>query len=173
MPRSITLAMFSSPAVNLMLSTTVSIAGNVLITRSTGRPFSNGTYRFGSNVSGPAMPPAIQSRMQASARGAGWTIVSAAAPKASRGAPIAIAAIVAAESARRNSRRSSWLDSMRFMATASPSNHYRTNLKLRQHHDAPQDVRDAGRCRAACQPSDASRCQFVVGRRRETADSKT
>ena len=40
--RSITLAMFSSPSQILMLSTAVSMAGNVLITFSTGRPTSNG-----------------------------------------------------------------------------------------------------------------------------------
>ena len=41
-PRSITWAMFSRPADILMLSTGVSIAGNVLITFCTGRPTSNG-----------------------------------------------------------------------------------------------------------------------------------
>ena len=51
-PRSMTLAMFSSPWVILMLSTTVSIAGNVDRIFSTGTPISNGVYRFGSNVSG-------------------------------------------------------------------------------------------------------------------------
>ncbi len=58
----------------LMLSTTVSIAGNVQRIFSTGTPTSNGAYRFGSNVSGAAMPPAIQSRMQVSAVAFGCSI---------------------------------------------------------------------------------------------------
>ena len=54
-----------------MLSTTVSIAGKVQRIFSDGTPTSNGVYRFGSNVSGAAMPPAIQSRMHVSAVGFG------------------------------------------------------------------------------------------------------
>ena len=41
-PRSITLAICSSPCVNLMLSTAVGIVGNVLSTCSTFTPGANG-----------------------------------------------------------------------------------------------------------------------------------
>jgi hypothetical protein len=59
-PRSITEAIFSSPAQSLMPSTAVSMAGNVLSTSDDFNPFSNGVCRFGSNVSVCAIPPAIQ-----------------------------------------------------------------------------------------------------------------
>ena len=52
---------------NLMSSTAVSMAGNVLSTCSIRTPFSNGVYFFGSKVSVCAIPPAIQSTMTASA----------------------------------------------------------------------------------------------------------
>ena len=70
-PRSITLATRSSPWEILILSTTVSIAGKVLSTRSVRTPGSNGVYRFGSNVSVCAMPPAIHSTMMESAVASG------------------------------------------------------------------------------------------------------
>ena len=61
----------SSPCVNFMWSTAVSIVGKVLSTWSTFTPGANGVYFFGSNVSVCAMPPAIQSTITASAVAAG------------------------------------------------------------------------------------------------------
>ena len=52
-----------------MLSTAVSIVGNVLKTWFEFIPFSNGANRLGSNVSVCAIPPAIHSRMTVSAVG--------------------------------------------------------------------------------------------------------
>ena len=54
-----------------MPSTTVSIAGNVLRTRSVRTPGSKGVYRFGSNVSVCAIPPAIHRTMMESAVASG------------------------------------------------------------------------------------------------------
>ena len=89
-PRSITLAMFSRPCEILMLSTAVSIAGNVQRIFSTGTPTSNGVYRLGSNVSGAAMPPAIQSRMQrVGGRPRGAATGSSASRAGRRGSPAA------------------------------------------------------------------------------------
>ena len=66
-PRSITRATRSSPWEILMWSTAVSMAGNVLNMRSVRTPGSNGVYRFGSQVSVCAIPPAIHNTMTASA----------------------------------------------------------------------------------------------------------
>ena len=66
-PRSMTRATRSRPCEILMLSTAVSMLGNVLSTRSVRTPGSNGVYRFGSQVSVCAIPPAIHNTMTASA----------------------------------------------------------------------------------------------------------
>src|SRR5262245_55534564 len=62
-----------------MLSTVVSIDGNVLRTRFDSRPFSNGVYALGSNVSVCAIPPAIHKRMNVSAVGSGRFVCGQAA----------------------------------------------------------------------------------------------
>ena len=69
--RSRTLAISGRPSQIWTPSIAVGIAGNVLITSATASPGSNGLYFLGSNVSGAAMPPAIQSTMIASAFAAG------------------------------------------------------------------------------------------------------
>src|SRR5690606_37836426 len=138
--RSMTLAMFSSPSVILMLSTTVSIAGKVLSTLPTGSPGSKGTYRFGSNVSGAAMPPAIQSTMHASAV-AGGVVSSSAGSK--RGAPAIHAAVEARANCFSRSRRAS--RSFMFIIDAYSSNEgmlLPDKLEFGQHNDRPQRVLD-------------------------------
>ena len=69
-PRSITLAIFSNPSENRTPSTAVGMLGKVESTPFGSMPFSKGAYRFGSNVSVCAMPPAIQSTITVSAVGA-------------------------------------------------------------------------------------------------------
>ena len=64
--RSITFAMFSRPCEILMLSTAVSIAGNVQSTRFGFEPFSNGVYAWVERLRA-AMPPPIHSTMTVSA----------------------------------------------------------------------------------------------------------
>ena len=68
-PRSMTLAMRSRPWDSLMLSTFVSIDGNVLRTPFDSTPGVKGVYFFGSKVSVCAIPPAIQRTMTVSAVG--------------------------------------------------------------------------------------------------------
>src|SRR6185436_5876246 len=136
--RSITFARFSSPAEILMLSTAVSIAGNVLRTFFDSSPFSNAVYRFGSNVSVCAIPPAIQSTMTASAVGLrlwlGSGAVAGPSARTMRGYPAASAPSVAADAVLRNSRR----DQFRlFMCSLSPN-----QLVFRQHHHRPEQVFD-------------------------------
>ena len=91
--------MFSSPCEILTPSTTVSIDGNVHRIFSDGTPTSNGVYRFGSNVSGDAMPPAIHNRMHVSALAGGCSIFSASvsAARADRGSSSASVASAAAD----------------------------------------------------------------------------
>jgi hypothetical protein len=75
----------------------------VLNTRVPSIPFSNGVYRLGSNVSVCAIPPAIQSRITASAEGFRTGLVHPSS-KPATGAPAANAASVAALDLFRNSR---------------------------------------------------------------------
>src|ERR1035438_3113375 len=114
-PRSMILAMRSRPAEILILSTAVSIAGNVLSTRFDSMPGSYGVYCLGSNVSVWAMPPAIQSRMRLSARGA--IFVALASRRASDPAS---AAKAAAPEVRRKLRRERPARIERSMLCSSP-----------------------------------------------------
>lgn len=66
-PRFITLPIDSSPSEKLIPSNAVGTDLKVLKTLFAGIPFLNGVYRFGSNVSVCAIPPAIQSRITVSA----------------------------------------------------------------------------------------------------------
>ena len=75
-PRSITWAIFSRPLEIFIPSTFVSIAGKVLRILLTSSPFSKGRYLLGSKVSGAAIPPAIQIRIQESALAFGWITTS-------------------------------------------------------------------------------------------------
>ena len=114
--RSITCAIFSKPSQIFRPLTDVSIAGNVLSISLTGKPTRKGSNRFGSNVSGAAMPPPIQIRMQASAVGDGFSKASFPSPRSSRGAEAAMAAADAAAMDFRKSRRTTF-----FGATGSIS----------------------------------------------------
>src|SRR6266700_7340822 len=109
-PRSITFASLSSPSLNLIPSTTVSMEGNVERTAFDSSPFSNAVYFFGSNVSVCAMPPAIQRMITASADG--WGLASGpyfdpleSAARQTRGKPAASAPTVAALAVLRKSLR--------------------------------------------------------------------
>src|SRR5438128_1815486 len=126
--RSMSRATFSRPCVSLMLSTTVSICGNVLNTCSRFSPRSNGVKRFGSKVSVDAMPPAIQRTMTVSAVG---LIFSSASAFSWRGNPTASAESVAALAVFRNSRRLNW--ALVFIVSIN-------ELKFRQHDHRPQQV---------------------------------
>ena len=61
--RSSTAAISGRPSQIRTPSIAVGIDGKVLITSATASPGSNGLYFFGSNVSGAAIPPAIQRTM--------------------------------------------------------------------------------------------------------------
>jgi hypothetical protein len=101
-PRFITAAIFSSPLENLIPSTLVGMLGNVESTAFDSTPLLNGVYRFGSNVSVCAMPPAIHRTMTQSARGAIFSMLSEAKTRDSFAAR---APSVAAEADFRKSRR--------------------------------------------------------------------
>src|SRR5688572_21652381 len=120
--------MFSSPLLILMLSTTVSIDGNVLSTRFDSNPGSNGVYCFGSNVSVCAIPPAIHRTMTVSHVGLIASFGSSTA-QSGRGSPAASAASVAALAVFKKSRR----DQFGFMYRIVSPN----QLKLRQHDEDP------------------------------------
>src|SRR5438874_4662641 len=120
--------MFSNPSVSLMLSTTVSICGNVLSTCSGFNPRSNGTYRFGSKVSVCAIPPAIQRTITVSAVGLGFSSLPA---QTCRGKPAPNAESVAALAVLRKSRR---LHSTRVLIRLI------YQLKFGQHNHRPKQV---------------------------------
>src|SRR5438105_9063451 len=86
-----------------MLSTAVSMAGNVLRTLSGDIPFSYGVYFLGSNVSVWAIPPPIQRTMTESAVALGLD-AAASAPRIWRARPAARALRVAAEVWRKERR---------------------------------------------------------------------
>src|SRR5262245_42263390 len=99
------------------------------------------------------MPPAIQSRMQASAFGSGCLIALTALAAASRGAPLAIAASVAADIASMNSRRSRCSVSMAVILPIPDNKSLLHELELGQHDDAPQRICQSCGCQwFACQP---------------------
>src|SRR5947208_1466494 len=76
-PRCITLAHSGNPSETFNPSTLVGIDRNVDMTALASMPFSNGVYFFGSHVSVWACPPAIQSRIMASAVALGAGLSSA------------------------------------------------------------------------------------------------
>src|SRR5438128_3608444 len=94
--------MFGIPSEMRMPSTVVGIDRNVLRTERASMPGSNGVYSLGSHVSVCACPPAIQSRIMASALGSILGAVSSA--RATAGMPSAAAAPTA-QPAPRNRRR--------------------------------------------------------------------
>src|SRR5438552_1762944 len=117
-----------------MLSTAVSMLGNVLNTFSVRTPGSKGVYLLGSNVSVCAIPPAIQRTMTASAVALGaaaWTNCGSRPISAARVAPA-----VAPINARRLTRELISFSSMFIVLSVN-------QLKLGLHEDGPQEIGEA------------------------------